>query len=65
MTAVLEQKVDSPMHKALDEAGIDKVKGITSISEKRIKALKFMDGPTDKPITTGLPAGYQQLIDLF
>ena len=43
MTAVLEQKVDSPMHKALDEAGIDEVKGITSISEKRIEVLKFMD----------------------
>ena len=65
MTAVLEQKVDSPMHKAFDKAGIDDVGGITSLSEKRIEALKFMDGPTDKPIVTGLPIGYQQLIICF
>ena len=59
--AVLEQKVDSPMHRA----GIDDVGGITSLSEKRIEALKFMDGPTDKPIMASLPVGNQQLIICF
>ena len=49
MTDVLDQKVDSPMHKALFKANIDDVIDIISLSEKRIEALTFMDGPTDKP----------------
>ena len=66
MTAVIEQKVDSPMHKAFNRAGIDDVGGITSLSEKRIEALKFMDGITEPPVlTTVLPSGYQHLIICF
>ena len=65
MTAVLEQKVDSPMHKAFDKAGIDDVGGITSLSEKWIEALKFTDGTTEAPVLTVLPSGYQQLIICF
>ena len=44
MTTVLDQKADSPMHKALLKASIDDVIGIISLSEKRIEALTFMDG---------------------
>ena len=65
MTAVLDQKVDSPMHKAFVKAGIDDVGGIISLSEKRIEDLMFEDGPADKPIMTKLPSGHQQLIMCF
>ena len=65
MTKVLDQDADSPMHKAFVKAGIDDVGGIISLSEKRIEALMFDDGPDDKLVTTKLPVGHQQRIICF
>ena len=57
LTQVLDQKAESPMHKELSKAGIDDVRGITSLS------LKFMEGTP--AILTALPIGHQQLLICF
>ena len=54
------------MHNALSRAGKDDVAGITSLSERCIENLKYMDGTTKPPFfLTDLPDDYQQRLICF
>ena len=66
LTTVLGQKVDSPIHKLLNRAGIDDGTGITYLAERCIANLKYKDGTSETAVLEGLqPEGYQQLLRCF
>jgi hypothetical protein len=61
----LGQKPESPLLKALDKSGIIDVGGITSLTDRVIDRLKYLDDSSGTPTLEELGHGYQQLIRCF
>jgi hypothetical protein len=65
LKTILDQKKDSPLSMAFQNAGVFDVGNITSLTDRAIDRLKYQDTAFSPPINEELGLGYQQLIRVF
>jgi hypothetical protein len=65
MGTIFAQEVDSPLFKALEKAGVNDVKSITSLSDQAIDQLKCQDHSSGTDMAEALGHGNQQLVRCF